>query len=90
VTWVKWKAVSISLDIVLSSAQDSCTECDESTTGVEIALGTPASTPRYVKWKLVSLHLEIVLVSTQDRCTVCGENTIGLEIIFVTLGGTPR
>jgi hypothetical protein len=46
VTWVKWKLVSLCLEIMLISAQDRCTVCDESTTGIEIALGAPDGTPR--------------------------------------------
>jgi hypothetical protein len=34
------------LEIVLISAQDSCLVCAESTTGMEIILGTPDGTPR--------------------------------------------
>jgi hypothetical protein len=34
------------LEKVLISAQDRCTVCDESTTGMEIALGTADGTPR--------------------------------------------
>jgi hypothetical protein len=34
------------LEIVLMSAQDRCTVCDNSTMGMEIALGTPVGTPR--------------------------------------------
>jgi hypothetical protein len=29
VTWVKWKLVSVYLEIVLTSAQDRCTDWDE-------------------------------------------------------------
>jgi hypothetical protein len=45
-TWVKWKLISVYFEIVLISAQDRCTVCDESTTGMEITLGTLDGTPR--------------------------------------------
>ena len=92
-TWVKWKLVLVCLEIVLISAQDRCTVCDERTIGSEIILDTHDGTPRSVmkvKWKLVLVYLEIVLISTQDRCTVCTERTTGMEIILGTPDGTPR
>jgi hypothetical protein len=46
VTWVKLKLVSVHLEIVLISAQDRCTVCDECTIVMEIGLGTPNGTPR--------------------------------------------
>ena len=63
--------------------------CDECTSGMEIALGTPEwySKVMYVKWKLVSVRFEIVLVLAQDRCTVCAE---GMKIILGTPDHTPR
>ena len=42
--WVKWKLVSVCLEIVLISAQDRCTICAECTTGMEIVLGVPDGT----------------------------------------------
>jgi hypothetical protein len=41
VTLVKWKLVSICLEVVLVSVQDSCSVCAERTIGLEIILGTP-------------------------------------------------
>jgi hypothetical protein len=41
VTWVKWKLVSICLQIVLISVQGRCTICVEYTMGMEILLATP-------------------------------------------------
>ena len=60
--------------------------CDECTSGMEIALGTPEwySKVMYVKWKLVSVRLEIVLVLAQDRCTVYAECISGMEIALGT------
>jgi hypothetical protein len=46
VMYVKWKLVSVCLDIVLVSAQDRCTVCAERSIGMEIFLGTPEGTPR--------------------------------------------
>ena len=45
VTCVRWKLVSIRLEILLISAQDRCPVCAESTMGQEIDLGTPDGTP---------------------------------------------
>jgi hypothetical protein len=42
---IKQKLISIHLKILLISVQDRCMVCDESTTGMEIALGTPNGTP---------------------------------------------
>jgi hypothetical protein len=43
---VKFKLVSVYLEIVLISAQDRCTVCDEHTIVLKIVLGTPDGTPR--------------------------------------------
>ena len=43
---LKWKLVSVYLEIVLILAQDRCTVCTESTTGMDIDLGTPDGNPR--------------------------------------------
>jgi hypothetical protein len=43
---VKCKLVSIHLEIVLISIQDSCMVCTEHPIGLEIVLGTPDGTPR--------------------------------------------
>jgi hypothetical protein len=39
--WVKWKLVSVSLEIVLILTQDRCTVCTKRARGLEIILGTP-------------------------------------------------
>jgi hypothetical protein len=44
--WVKWKLVSICLEIVLILSQARCIVCAEYTTGMEIILGTPVGTHR--------------------------------------------
>ena len=72
----------------VSLAQDRCMVCDECTSSMEIALGTPEwySLVMYVQWKLVSVCFKIVLVLAKDRCTVCAECTSGMEIAL----GTPE
>jgi len=42
---VKWKLISVCLDIVLSSTQDKCMVCAKCTLGSEIILDAPAGTP---------------------------------------------
>ena len=46
VTRLKWKVVSVRLEIVLILTQDRCTVCVERTLGLEIILDTPYGTPR--------------------------------------------
>ena len=46
VTRVKWKLVSVHLEIVLVLVQDSCTDCPERTVGSEIILDKSDGTPR--------------------------------------------
>ena len=89
--YVKWKLVSVHLEVVLDPAQDRCMVCAECTSGMEIALGTPEwySKVMCVNWKIVSVRFEIVLVLAQDRCMVCAECTLGMEIILGTPDGTP-
>ena len=43
---LKWKLVSVDLEIVLILTQDRCTVCAERTIGLEIILNTPDGTPR--------------------------------------------
>jgi hypothetical protein len=44
ITWVKWKLVSVRLDIVLISTQDRCKVCAKHTIGSEISLDAPYCT----------------------------------------------
>jgi hypothetical protein len=60
-TWIKWKLISIQLEVVLISVQDKCTVCDECTTGMEIILGTPVGTPTW-RVSFILVHLDIVLI----------------------------
>jgi hypothetical protein len=46
VTRLKWKLVSVYLEIVLNLTQDRCTVCTERTIGLEIILDTLDGTPR--------------------------------------------
>ena len=91
-TWVKWKLVSVCLEIVLISVQGRCTILRRMYHGHgnHFRYIRWYSNVMLVKWKLVLVHLEIVLISTHDRCKVCAERNIGLEIILGTHDGTPR
>jgi hypothetical protein len=46
VTRLKWKLVSVRLDVVLILIQDRGTVCAERTVGLEIILDAPVGTPR--------------------------------------------
>jgi hypothetical protein len=46
VTTLKWKLVSVRLEIVLILTHDRCTVCAERTKGLEIVLDAPDGTPR--------------------------------------------
>jgi hypothetical protein len=46
VTWVKWKVVLVSLEIVVILTQDRCMVCAKHAIGMEIILGIPDGTPR--------------------------------------------
>ena len=91
-TWLKWKLVSVCLEIVLILTQDRCTVCVEHTIGWEIILDTPDgnSYVTCVMWNLTSFLMETVLVSVQDRCMVCARRTIGSEIVLDAPDGTTR
>ena len=78
-TRLKWKLVSVRLEIVLILMQDRCTVCVEHTIGLEIILDGPDGTPRRRGSYGISLlfRLEIGLVLVQDRDMVCARRTIG-------------
>jgi hypothetical protein len=84
-TLVKWKHVSVYLEIILISTQGRCTVWSECTIGSKIALSTPKgySWVTQVKCKINFSLFEIVSFFMQDRCTVCVECTIGSEIILM-------
>jgi hypothetical protein len=46
--WVKWKLVSVYLEIVLILMQDRCIVCAKCAIGLQIVLGTPDQTRRCV------------------------------------------
>ena len=46
VTRLKWKLVSVRVEIVLILMQDSCAVCDKRTIGSKIILDAPDGTPR--------------------------------------------
>jgi hypothetical protein len=46
VTWLKWKLVSVCLEVVLILTQDSCSVCADHTKGTDIILDAPDETPR--------------------------------------------
>ena len=84
--------VLVRLEMVLVSAQDSCTVYAKRTIGSENRLG---HTKWYfkvmrLKWKLDSVCLEIVLILAEDRCMVCAERTLWSEIVLDAPDGTPR
>jgi hypothetical protein len=92
VTRLKWKLVSVLLDIVLILTQDRCTICVERTIGSKIVLNSPDGTPRLHGSHEISLLFcfETVLVSVRDRCMVCARRTIALEIVLDALNCTTR
>ena len=46
-TWVMWNLVSVHLETVLASVQDSCTVCAKRTIGTGIILDKIDGTPKY-------------------------------------------
>ena len=82
-TWVLWNIISVHLETVLVSVQDTCTVCATRTIGSEIILdaadGKLLGYLGHVESR--SVHLEMVLVLVQYRCTVCAKCTIGLDIV---------
>jgi hypothetical protein len=87
---LKWKLISVRLEIVLVLLQDRCTVCAKCTLASEIILDAWYSKVTRVKWKLVSVRLEILLILIQDWCTVCTERTVTSEIILNAPNGTPK
>jgi len=72
---LKWKLISVRLDIVLILTQDRCMVRAERTIGYEIVLDVPDGSPRSQgsSGSSFSVRLEIVLIMTQDRCMVCAK-----------------
>jgi hypothetical protein len=91
VTRLKWKLVSVGLDIVLILMQDRYTVCVECTIGTDIVLYTLDETPGWRGHEnLTSFRSEIVLLSVQDSCMICARHTIGSKIILDAPDGTTR
>jgi hypothetical protein len=62
--YVKWKLVSVHLEIMLVSLQDRSTVCTEHTIDLEIIFDAQDGTQvTWVKREHGSVHLEIVLIS---------------------------
>ena len=91
-TRLKWKLVSVGLEILLILTEHRCTVCVEHNIGSEnqFAYTRWSSLVTWVMWDLSSFCLEVVLASVQDRCMVYTRSTIGSEIILVTPDGTTR
>jgi hypothetical protein len=84
VMWVKYKLLSIRLEIVLTSTQDSWMVCMERPIGSKIILGTPDGTPRRCgSVECHSIYLVMVLISALDRCTACTECTTDTESFWL-------
>ena len=86
---MKWKLISVHLEIVLISTQDKFAlkvpqAWKSFWTYSMVLLGT------WVKGRLVSVRFEIVLILTQDRCMICAERAIVLEVLLGAPDGTPR
>ena len=88
--WVLCSLVSVRLEIVLASVQDTCmvyATCRAQKsfwTQPMVLLGDEAHVEN-----LISVNLEIVLILMQDRCTVCTKRTVGLEIVLDAPDVTP-
>ena len=79
---VKWKLVSVCLEIVLFFTQVRCTVCAKRrissgkiwTHQMELLCDVGHVESR-------SVRLEMVLVLVQDRCMVCAKCTVGSDIV---------
>jgi hypothetical protein len=91
VTRIKWKFISVPLEIMLILTQDRGMVYAECAIGFQIILSAPMGLVGDVgQVEACSVCLEIELISTQDRCMVCTECAIGSEIVFGASKGTPR
>jgi hypothetical protein len=91
VTSLKWKLVSVHLEIVLIMTQDRCTIC------VERVMGSKSFWMLSIELLADVGHVESLFFSfgtvsmlVQDRCIVCVKHTIGLEIVLDAPDGTLR
>jgi hypothetical protein len=91
VTRLKWKLVSIRLEIVLTLIQDRCTVCAERTISSESFWMHPVELlgdVGHVESRFGPF--EIVLVSVQDKSIVFTKCTIASETVLDAPDGTPR
>ena len=81
-TKVKWKLVSVRLQIVLFLTQDRCTVCAERSIGLGTSLTHPMELLGDVGHvESRSVRLEMVLVLVQNKCMVYAKRTIGSDIV---------
>ena len=88
---IKWRFVSVHLEIVLILTLDRCTICNERTIGSEIILDEPnvhLGDEAQLVARFSPFGDRVILM--QDRCMVCTERTIGSRIIYDAPYGTPR
>ena len=80
VTRLKWKLVSVQLEIVLVFTHG----LRQTYHRLRNHFGSAwwNSLVMWVMWNLVLAFLEAVLVSVQDRCTICAKHTIGSKNHF--------
>jgi hypothetical protein len=91
VTRLKWKRVSVRLEIVLILTQDRCTFAPKAAQDHKSFWTHPMELlgdVSHVESCLVLL--QTVLVSVQDRSTVCADRTIGSGIVLDAPDGTTR
>ena len=89
-TRLKWKLVSVRLEIVLVLMQDSVLCRTYHRLGNRFGRTRWNSELAKLKWKPVLVGLAIVLILTLDGCMVCAERTLGSEIVLDASDGTPR
>ena len=90
-TRLKWKLVSVRLEVVLILTQDRCIVCAKRSVGSEIIWMHPMvllGDVGHVESR--SVHLEMVLVLVQGRCTVCAKRTTRSDIVLDAPNGTRR
>jgi hypothetical protein len=89
--WVKWKLISVYLEIVFISTQDRCMVCTERAIGSKIVLGASDGTP----WDMGQVEacfgpFEDTINLGAREVQVYTKCTTSLDIILVAPNGTPR
>jgi hypothetical protein len=87
---LKWKLVSVHLEIVLILIQDRCTVCAERTVSSKSFWTHPMELlgdMGHVESRFGPF--EIMLVSVQDKSIVCTKCTLALKIVLDAPDGTP-